>query len=93
MFSYPIFLQLHFRSDWLNSNPVSYEKVISSPDESMHDTKQWKPYQVPILYTPINSAEILKQKRLLIAVRIATFSKAENFAYINLDLSGLKKSY
>lgn len=93
-FYYPMFLQLHFRSDWLISKPVSYEKVISSSNKSEQRTRHWKDFQIPKLYTPINTVEILQQKRLLIAIKLfeGNNSQAENFAYVNLDLNDLEKS-
>ena len=41
-----------------------------------------------MLYTPINSIEILRQKRLTIVVQLfeKTKTKHENFAYINVSL-------
>lgn len=33
--------------------------------------QHWKRHQLPLLYTPINSKEVLEQKRLLILVHLA----------------------
>ena len=49
----------------------------------------WKSKELPRLYTPINHSTIFEQKRLLIIIQLTegTVEKAEDFAYINLDLS------
>ena len=45
-------------------------------------------HEVPELFTPINSVEILRQKRLTIVVQVyeKTKTKCDNFAYININL-------
>ena len=50
--------------------------------------KQWRESDIPILYTPINSIDILKQKRLTVVVQLYEKAKTkyENFAYINVNL-------
>ena len=58
--NYPLFLQLHFRSEWLTAKPVSYEKVIASGQDGITETFHWKDYQVPTLCTPINSQQVLE---------------------------------
>ena len=47
---------------------------------------------MPILYTPINSIEILRQKRLTLVVLLfeRNKNKHENFAYINVNLKDFK---
>ena len=54
--------------------------------------KQWHEFDIPTLYTPINSIEILKQKRLTVVVQLYEKNKTkhENFAYINLHMDGLQ---
>ena len=76
------------------SKPVSYEKVISSANQSEQRTRDWKDYQIPKLYTPINSVEILQQKRLLIVIKLfeGNNSQAENFAYVNLQMDDLERT-
>ena len=89
-----MFFQLHFRSDWLITKPVSYEKVVSSPNPTEQRTRHWKDYQIPKLYTPINSAEILQQKRLLVSIKLfeGNSNNAESFAYVNLDMNNLERA-
>lgn len=43
---------------------------------------------MPLLYTPINSIEILRQKRLTIVIQMyeRAKTKGENFAYVNINL-------
>ena len=85
---FPVFFQLQFRSDWLLvKNALSSQKrLIDSQQE--YQPKQWREHEVPVLYTPINSIEILKQKRLTIVVQLfeKTKTKHDNFAYINVNL-------
>ena len=53
--------------------------------------KKWFEKELPVLYTPINSIEILKQKRLTVVVQLyeRTKTKAENFAYVNIKLKNI----
>lgn len=54
---------------------------------------QWKMDEIPVLYTPINKVEILRQKRLTIVVQIYERNKSnkvENFAYINIPMRNLQ---
>ena len=50
--------------------------------------KQWRESEVPTLYTPINSIEILRQKRVTIVIQMyeKAKTKCENFAYVNINL-------
>ena len=92
---YPLFLQLHFRSEWLVTKPVSYEKVISSRSEREDKTFHWKDHQIPLLSTPVNSQQILESKCLVIAIQLCEYNQrkttGECFAYVRLDLSNLQK--
>lgn len=49
---------------------------------------RWRPEDIPTLFTPINSIDILRHKRLTIVVLLSEKNKAkqENFAYINVPL-------
>ena len=53
--------------------------------------KRWRQDGIPTLYTPINSINILRQKRLVIVVLLSEKNKQkqENFAYINIPLKDL----
>lgn len=66
-YRFPLFFQLHFRSDWLLAKSYSSQKRLGSSTDDILP-KQWKESEVPVLYTPINSIEILRQKRLTIVV-------------------------
>ena len=48
--------------------------------------------EVPVLYTPINSIEVLRQKRLTIALMLYERNKTkhDNFAYINVPLKDFR---
>ena len=85
-FRYPVFFQLQFRSDWLIAKSSSGQKRLTSLQE--FQPKQWRNNEIPTLYTPINSLQILRQKRLTIVVQLyeRNKTKQENFAYINVPM-------
>ena len=56
---FPMFYQLLFRADWLLSKPVSGQKFVGRLQDS-NEPKRWTETELPILYTPINSIEILR---------------------------------
>ena len=93
--SCPQFLQLQFRSDWLLSKAVSFEKAISHRDEFLDKTFHWKDNQIPKLATPINSLDVIGQKCLVIAITLSEHGQrktnGECFAYVRLDLCNLQK--
>ena len=75
------------------SKAVSFEKAISHKDEFLDKTFHWKDAQIPALWTPINSHEILEQKSLLIAIALSEHGQrkttGECFAYVRLELCNL----
>ena len=65
-------------------------------EQKAFQPKQWHDFEIPVLFTPINSIEILRQKRLTIVVQLYERNKPkpENFAYINVlmkDLAPVEK--
>ena len=90
-YRFPVFITLQFRSDWLISRPLSCQRRIGNEGQEMMPI-QWKKDEIPILYTPINSVEILRQKRLIIVVQLNERNKGnkcDNFAYINIPMKNL----
>jgi len=55
-----------FKADWLVASPLSFEKRIVNNKKGSFNTKIWTGRELPTLYTPVNSAEILAQKRLTV---------------------------
>lgn len=53
--------------------------------------KEWKPDQMPTLYTPVNTCEIVKEKRFVVLLRVweAKAESHENFAYCVVQLARL----
>jgi len=88
-FTYPLFFQIGFHSDWLAYKPLSYEKRIMSPDFAH---KLWKNYEMPRLFTPINTYQVLKTKKLILQFKMieGTYTTQENFAYTKLPLDNLE---
>ena len=97
-FQYPIFFQLWFRADWLVSQPKSSQKRLAEQAVPAGGKieKRWKQNSqiptFPVLHTPINSIDVMRQKRLTVVLQIfeAAKSKPENFAYANIMMSELK---
>lgn len=50
--------------------------------------KVWKQEELPLLFTPINSRDILQSRYLTVAFAMieSTYTTPENFAYANFDL-------
>ena len=90
----PAFLQLQFWSNWICSKPCSYEKRICKfKDGDAGTVKTWTKNQLPILFTPINTRDILRQHRLVVLVKLIEGKDEklqENFAYCLIDFGGLK---
>lgn len=61
---------MQFRADWLCYRPVSYEKRIAGMEHTV-PPKVWQSHQLPTLFTPINSAEILNTKRLIVLIKVS----------------------
>lgn len=61
---------------------------MSNNEHELSQPRKWVAQDMPILYTPINSIEILQQKRLTIAVLVQerTKTKPDCFGYINVPL-------
>ena len=90
-YRFPIFFQLQFRSDWLIKRAVSYQKRQTN-EQINGQPKQWHSYEIPTLYTPINSVEILKHKRLTLVLQLYERNKTKhvNFAYININMEEMQ---
>jgi hypothetical protein len=55
----------------------------------MHNCgKVWKQEELPLLFTPINSKDILQSRYLTVAFAMieSTYTNPDNFAYANFDL-------
>lgn len=54
--------------------------------------KEWKPFQLPALYSPVNSLAIVKSHRILCHVKLSEGDSktAENFAYFVIDFAQIK---
>ena len=54
-------------------------------------SKVWKKDELPLLFTPINSKEILANKFLTISFAYfeQNYTTPDNFAYANIDLAKL----
>ena len=88
----PLFLQIQFRADWLCHRPFSSTKRIVKMPEDQDCLKKWKPTQLPVLYSPVNSLTILKSQRILCLVKLSEGDSktAENFAYFVIDFAHIK---
>lgn len=90
-FYFPNFIQPRFISEWLIAKPVGYEKRYKN-DIMMHNcAKVWKQEELPLLFTPINSKDILQSRYLTVAFAMieSTYTTPDNFAYANFDLDQL----
>jgi len=54
--------------------------------------KLWKNYEMPRLFTPINTYQVLKTKKLILQFKMieGTYTTQENFAYTKLPLDNLE---
>ena len=55
------------------------------------ETRRWSDTEIPVLYTPINSIEALRQRRLTVQVLIYERDKKRtlNLGYINVKLTNI----
>jgi hypothetical protein len=90
-FSYPLFLQPRFISEWLVAKPSGYEKRYTD-EAKMFVSKTWTHRQLPKLFTAINSPEVLASKFLTISFAMleTTSYTPDNIAYAVIDLAQLK---
>ena len=67
-------------------------KRLNQWQDDIGCVKYWKQEQLPTLYTPINSLDILKKQRLVGLVKLSEgdAKTADNFAYFSLEFSKIK---
>jgi len=88
-YTFPIFLQPRFISEWLISKPAAYEKRFREEQRIYSSPKVWTQEQLPTLITSINSKEILQSRNLAISFALSesTYVTTDNYAYAVVDLN------
>lgn len=91
-FTYPLFLQPRFISEWLIAKPSGFEKRYRDEYQISNVTKTWQGNQLPKLYTAINSKDILSAKHLTVSFAMTEGNSytPDNIAYAVIDMSELK---
>lgn len=86
-----MFVYLMFRADWLLAPAVTSQKFFGGP-EACQEPHRWSEDEIPILSTPINSIEILRQKKMTIQIMVYERDKKRtiNLGYVNVKLSGIQ---